>query len=576
MLGSLFDRIRRDSRLQRVVGDAAAAISVGDVNEAVRLLIPAHRETPTDAAVLTLLGQALIATDRLDQGMTLLERAIEVAPSYVDARVVIARQLQYCGQLPAALAHLRFALDLAPDSPRVRSAILRPLLDSCDWSAVERERSNLIALIAAGGSWTEYATPMDVLLLGLPGAERRASAQARAREISRVERSHSRLSKRHVRAAERLRIGYLSGDFRDHPVTHLAGNLFRWHDRDRFEIHAFSYGRDDGSLWRRQVMAEAEHFVDVRGRSNADIARAIHAGGIDILIDLAGHTDGGRLGVLAHRPAPVQAHYLGYPATTGADYVDYFLADPVVAPATLDAEFTERFVRLAGCFMISDDSIAACDPSERADHGLPENAFVFVNFNQNSRIDRAVFEIWMEILAAVPGSVLWLKQSNDLACDHLRSQAVARGIEPQRIVFAPDVPEKKAHVARLRLANLGLDTFGRYNGHTSTADALWAGVPVVTTPGDCFAGRVAASLLAASAMSACIVNDAAAYREFAIRYAKDVALQGSIRSGLTAARSHAPFFRPKGVLRALEEAYLAMWDRFKGERAAAAIDLSSA
>jgi predicted O-linked N-acetylglucosamine transferase (SPINDLY family) len=239
----------------------------------------------------------------------------------------------------------------------------------------------------------------------------------------------------------------------------------------------------------------------------------------------------------------------------------------------LDAEFTERFVRLPGSFMISDESIASCAPTQRAIHGLPEKAFVFVNFNQNSRIDRGVFEIWMEILATVPDSVLWLKHSNDLARENLRTHAASKAIEPHRLVFAPDVPDKSVHVARLRLADLGLDTIGRYNGHTSTADALWAGVPVVTTATDCFPGRVAASLLSASGMDDCVANDVSAYKAFAVRYALDRGLQQTIRSRLAAARNHAPFFRPEGVVGALESAYTAMWERCKTGREPAAIDL---
>ena len=575
MLLSLLDRILRDSRLRKVIARASAALNVGDVNQVIQLLMPLYRNGPVDAAVLTLLGQALIASDQLDQGVTLLHKAVSVAPSFADARIVIARQLQYAGQIKLALEHLRFALEHAPDSPGLHRAILRPLLETCDWNAVERERSALRALVDARKPWTDYAAPMDVLLLGLPSAERRASAEARAREIRRWEQPNGPLAKRYTRVNGRLRIGYLSGDFRDHPVTHLAGNLFRRHDRSRFEIHAFSYGRDDGSPCRKQVMADADHFVDVRGLANADVARAIHDAGIDLLIDLAGHTDGSRLGVLAHRPAPVQAHYLGYPATTGADFVDYFLADRVVAPSMLDAEFTERFVRLPGCFMISDESIASCLSTQRAIHGLPENAFVFVNFNQNSRIDRSVFSMWMEILVAVPHSVLWLKYSNDLACENLRGQAENRGIEPHRIAFAPDVADKKAHISRLQLADLALDTVGRYNGHTSTADALWAGVPVVTTATDCFPGRVAASLLSAAGMEDCVVSDVAAYKAFAVRYASDRRLQRTIRSRLAVARNHASFFRPERVVHALESAYMAMWERFKTGRAPTAIDLNA-
>jgi predicted O-linked N-acetylglucosamine transferase (SPINDLY family) len=356
-------------------------------------------------------------------------------------------------------------------------------------------------------------------------------------------------------------------------VTHLAWRLFERHDRDAFEVHAYSYGRDDRSLHRRRVMEGADHFIDVRGESNRAIARAIEAAGIDILVDLAGLGVGSRLGILAHRPAPVQVHYLGYPGTTGATFVDYFLADPVVAPSSLEPEFRERFVRLPDTFMISDETIADAPAAGRAQHGLPDGRFVFVNFNQNSRIDGEIWRVWMEILAAVPESVLWLKHANEIASANLRAAAAAHGIAAERLVFARDLADKADHVARLRLADLGLDTFGHYNGHTSTADALWAGVPVVTTASDCFPGRVAASLLEAGGMRDWVVSDARAYKDFAIGYALDAQRRSKIRAALACARDTAPFFHPERVVRSLERAYVAMVERARRGQAPAAIEL---
>ncbi len=573
MLVSLIDGIRRGSRVRHAVNRATSALRVGDIQEALRLLAPVHREAPLEASILTLLAQALIGADEIDRGIALLESAVRLAPQLVDARVELARQLQYAGQIKAALEHLRIAREVSPDAPQLCRALWRPLMETWDWPEVERQRDALRARIDAGKAWANYAAPIDVLLLGFAGDVRRASAQIRASEILRNEHPKGAMMKRNASLHHRLRIGYLSGDFRDHAVTHLARNLFRNHDRDRFEIYAFSYGRDDESAYRKQVMTDADHFVEVRGRANIDIAREVRAAEIDVLIDLAGHTDGSRLSVLAHRPAPVQAHYLGYPATTGAPFVDYYLADPIVAPQALETEFTECFVRLSDCFMISDEAIAQGPSADRSSHGLPADAFVFVNFNQNSRITPHVWHTWMEILGAVPSSVLWLKSSNDLACARLRAAASDQGVDPQRIVFAPDLDDKKAHIARLRLADLGLDTFGRYNGHTSTADALWAGVPVVTTASDCFPGRVAASLLRAAGMAECVASDEVAYKAFAIRFASAQSLQQHIRGVLARAYGKASFFQPQGVVRALERAYEAMWKRYRTGGPAVPIDV---
>jgi len=565
MLNSLFDNVLHGVRQRRAAGDAATALEVGNSAAALKLLEPALRATPDDAVLVTRMGQTLIERDQLARGIELLEKAVRLAPDLVEARVAYAAQLRYAGRIGLALEHLEAAARGAPDDPAVRRALLRPLAETCNWPALARERAAIEARIAGGKAWTDFVMPMDALLLGLPAPARRAAAEARAADLERIERRASHMGARRETRGSKLRIGYLSGDFRDHAVTHLAGELFRTHDRNKVEVLAFSYGRDDGSEYRRRVKEGADRFVEGRGLSHAEIARTIAGAGVDILVDLGGHASGSRLGILAHRPAPLQAHYLGYPGTTGARFVDYFIADATVAPAALDAEFSERFVRLPDSFMVSDAAIAAApvlDRGARTAHGLPADAFVFVNFNQPSRIDPQVWAVWMAILKAVPGSVLWLKQVNDIASANLRAAADAAGIDPARLVFAPDVADKLAHVSRLRLADLGLDTFGRYNGHTSTADALWAGVPVITTPSDCFAGRVAASLLMAAGLAEGVAADAGEYQSLAIALAQDAGRLEGLRVGLVEARARAPFFKPQRVVHALERAYSVMWDRY--------------
>ncbi|MGH8620442.1 MAG: hypothetical protein ACREUW_22330, partial [Burkholderiales bacterium] len=392
----------------------------------------------------------------------------------------------------------------------------------------------------------------------------RAAAEARAADLERTERRASGMGARRESRGSKLRIGYLSGDFRDGVGSGVA-ELLRGHDRSKVEVLAFSYGRDDGGAVRRRAMEGADRFTDVRGQSHAEAARVIAGAGVDILVDLGGHAPGNRFGILAHRPAPLQAHYLGYPGTTGARFIDYFLADATMAPPPLDAEFTERFVRLPDCCMVSDPAIAAApvlDHSARAAHGLPPGAFVFVNFSQSSRIDPQVWGAWMAILKAVPGSVLWLKHANDPACTNLRAAARAADVDPARLVFATDVADKRAQVSRLRLADLALDTFGRCNGRTATADALWAGVPVITTAAEGFAGRVAASLLAAAGLVEGVAADADAYQALAIALARDDERLAGLRAGLAAARRGAAFFHPERTARALERAYGTMWDRY--------------
>jgi predicted O-linked N-acetylglucosamine transferase (SPINDLY family) len=576
MLSSLFDSVVRGARLRRTVREAAEALEVGASARARSLLEPAYRAAPGDAYLSLLLGRALVECDELGPGFALLDRAVRLAPELVEARVHLGRQLQLAGRIEDTLVHLNAAVAAAPESPVARRALIYPLLETCDWAAVDRERELLVERARRDPRWTEFVTPMDALLLGLPAAQRRAVAEAKAADIERAERRQAVRAARIERRGRKLKIGYVSGDFRDHAVAHLAAHMFRRHDRDRFEVYAFSYGRDDGSPYRREVAEGVDRFADVRQRPNAEVAREIAAAGVDILVDLSGHTGGSRLGILAHRPAPVQVHYLGYPGTTGARFLDYFIADRVVASPAMADKFTEHFVMLPDCFMVSDPGVADAPPASRAEHGLPQDAFVYCNFNQNSRIDEAAWKVWMEILRAVPRAVLWLKLSNAPGRDHLQRAAAAADVDPARLIFAPDVPGKLEHIARLRLADLVLDTFGRYNGHTSTADALWAGVPVVTMASDCFPGRVAASLLAAGGMRVCVTQDIASYKETTIGCALDAQRLASLRDALARARGDAPFFKPERVVRNLERAYSAMWARFTEGLEPAEIDVAAA
>jgi predicted O-linked N-acetylglucosamine transferase (SPINDLY family) len=364
---------------------------------------------------------------------------------------------------------------------------------------------------------------------------------------------------------QRLHVGYFSRDFRDHPVGHLLRGVLGLHDRERFEISAISCGPDDGSEYRRAFERSADHFVDVQADSDDAAARRIAAAGIDVLLDLGGHTLGSRLAVLARRPAPVQAHYLGYPGTVGAPYLDGFFTDDVVTPPGHENEFTERVVRVPRCFMASAAEPAdAVPPPSRAEAGLPADAFVYCNFGTASRMTRDTFELWLDVLRATPGSVLWLAGAEAPSIRRLGDRARAAGVDPNRLVFAPRAPSKRGHLARLALADLMLDTIGWYNGHSTTADALWAGVPVLTAPAGHFAGRVAASLVRAAGLNELVAADRAQYRALAIQAGTDRAYAQALRQRLAAARATAPFFDTRGRVADLESAIDGLWVTTRG------------
>jgi predicted O-linked N-acetylglucosamine transferase (SPINDLY family) len=365
-----------------------------------------------------------------------------------------------------------------------------------------------------------------------------------------------------ARAADhggRIRLAYLSADFRHHATAYLVAELFELHDRDRFEVIGISFGADDRSEVRARLVRAFDRFHDVSSTSDREVASLMQELEVDIAVDLKGHTEGARLPILAARPAPLQVSYLGYPSTMGADFIDYVVADQVVLPLDQQPFYPEKIVHLPECYQVNDSKrrIASRIPARR-ELGLPEDAFVFCCFNNNWKINAAMFDIWMRLLRAVDGSVLWLFRSNDLATANLRAEAKARGIDPARLVFAPflDLPD---HLARLKRADLFLDTLP-CNAHTTASDSLWAGLPVLTCVGHTFAGRVAASLLNCVGLPELVTNDLDEYEALALRLARDPPLLQSIRRRLEQNRLSAPLFDTDRFRRHIEAAYTTMWE----------------
>jgi protein O-GlcNAc transferase len=361
---------------------------------------------------------------------------------------------------------------------------------------------------------------------------------------------------------DRIKIAYLSADFREHATAYLLAELIELHDRARFELIGISFGADDGSDIRRRMAQSFETFHDVRDWSDRDIAAKLRELEVDIAVDLKGHTQDSRPEILAYRPAPIQVGYLGYPGSIGADFLDYVLADETVAPFDHAPFYTEKIVQLPDCYQVNDRqrAVAATTPT-RQEAGLPDSGFVFCCFNNNYKITQPVFETWMRLLAKVPGSVLWLLRDTPGAERNLRNEARARGIDPERLVFADRV-RLEDHLARHRLADLFLDTLP-YNAHTTASDALWAGLPVVTCQGNAFAGRVAASLLKAVGLPELVTHSVADYEALALRLATDAAMLQRVRETLAANRLSHPLFDTDRFRRNIEAAYLRMWETWQ-------------
>jgi protein O-GlcNAc transferase len=367
------------------------------------------------------------------------------------------------------------------------------------------------------------------------------------------------------RRTDKIKVAYLSCDFRRHPVGYGIAGVLEEHDRSRFEVHGVSYGADDGSETRTRIATAVDHFHDVRERSDREAAALLSELAADIVVDLAGHTENSRMAILAHRPAPIQVSYFGYPGTSGAEFIDYVMADRVVLPFDQQPFFSEKIVHLPDSYQANDSKRQAAPIAPtRADLGLPDDAFVFTCFNNAYKLSRPMVGTWIRLLKACPNSLLWLYYINDSAQANLQQELISNGIDPSRVVLAPFV-EQPDHLARLRLADLFLDTLP-YNAHTTASDALWAGVPVLTCLGSTFAGRVAGSLLQAVGLPELITNSLEEYETLAQKLASDPALLGPLRERLSQNRLSHPLFDTARLTRHIEAAYATMTEmRERGE-----------
>jgi predicted O-linked N-acetylglucosamine transferase (SPINDLY family) len=462
-------------------------------------------------------------------------------------------------------------LKLQPDSAAAAQCLLFEMQHVCDWSRLEElwEHQRRSARDPQGQQFSSFSmlsvplTPAEQLqcMKNFSRHQLRAALHDRDRPHFRFERKEN----------SRIRVGYLSADFHEHATAYLMAELFELHDRGRFEIAAYSYGPDDGSPMRERLKQAFDHFSDISSASHADAADRIHRDQVDILVDLKGYTHGSRTEIVAMRPAPIQVNYLGYPGTMGADFIDYLVTDRFITPREHAEHFSEKLAYLPGCYQVNDRkrSVAATPP--RGELGLSQQSFVFCCLNQTFKIVPQFFAAWMRLLKAVPGSVLWLLESNPWAAQNLRQQARNHGIDPRRLIFAPMCPSAR-HIARMGAADLFLDT-APCNAHTTTSDALWAGLPVLTCAGNTFASRVAGSVLTAAGMPELVTHTMEAYEAFALRLAGNPGELAGLREKLARNRTSAPLFDTPSFARHLEALYLRMWENYLSGNAPRAIEL---
>ena len=425
---------------------------------------------------------------------------------------------------------------------------IRSRIHTCDWRQREDDERRVAEGLRAS---LPVIWPFNYRAISNSEAQNFILARLWAKTIPRPKALWRGESYRH----ERIRIAYLCAEFHDHPTAVLIAGVFEHHDRTRFDTTAISLGPDNGSTMRRRIEAAFDRFIDVQALSDAEIAAMIREMEIDIAIDLNGQAGGARPGILAYRPAPVQISYLGNCGTMGAPFIDYIIADPIVIPKDQVRHYTEKVVYLPNSYQCNDSRRhVPRSTTSRAGAGLPETGFVFCCFNSNYKITPPIFDVWMRLLTACPGSVLWLLGDNPYAILNLRREAAARGVAPERLVFAPRVPNDD-HLARHRFADLFLDTLP-VNAHATASDALWAGLPVLTCMGNTFAGRVGASLLRAVGMPELVASSLAEYEAMALSLARDPEAMARARTKLASNRSTQPLFDTARITRNLETAYI--------------------
>lgn len=487
-----------------------------------RQLAAALDATPRDAALRFTLAQALKSIGDVNGAVRTLAAGVQLAPAEVERWLALAallmeielasprvREDATATPLQRAMETLEQALTLAPAAPAVLAQAAMTFRYACAWERVATCEAAL-ADAARDGTRPFAVSPMiAAAVIADPATQARAIRDFVAQTMPRAQAVEAVPYVKQPGTA--LRVGYLSADFHEHATAHLIAGMFEAHDRARVTCFAYALDSDDGSAMRKRLVPAFAHWRDVRDASDEDASALIARDSLDVLVDLKGHTSGSRIGILARRPAPHQIHYLGFPGTIAHPSIDAQVADAIVVPPGDEQHYDEHVLRLPVCYQVNDRARPLPAAPDRSAVGLPEQGLVLVCFNQTYKLARAFVDAWLDVLSRNADAVLWLNVPHALARRNLRTAAQARGMAPERIVFAPIVPQPE-HLARLRCADLALDVLP-YGSHTTGSDALWCGVPLLTLTGETFAGRVGTSLVNAVNLPELAVPSMDAYRD---------------------------------------------------------------
>ena len=503
-------------------------------------------------------GVTLSELKRYDEAMAHYDKALSLKPDYHEAWSNKGVTLSELKRYDETMAHYDKALSLKPDIDWAFGDLRYTKMKICSWSGLAESLRDISKKVVAN---EKVAQPFPLLALNDDTLLHKKSSEIYIQSRYPFNPTLELIRKHAIN--EKIRIGYFSTDFKNHPVALLIAELFETHDRNRFEIYAFSLENATDEMRGRLVMA-FDRFIDAESMSDVEIAQASRGLSIDIAVDLTGFTQNSRTGIFAHRAAPIQVNYLGYPGTMGADYLDYIIADKTLISPEVESCYSEKVIYLPNSYQVNDRKRIISDKQfTRQELGLSEHGFVFCCFNNNYKILPATFEGWMRILKAVEGSVLWLFQDNSWAVENLKKETEKQGIDSQRLFFAERMPLAE-HLARHRQADLFLDTFP-YNAHTTASDALWTGLPVLTLMGRSFASRVAASLLNAVGLPELITSTQEEYEALAIELALNPHKLADIKLKLAKNRLTTPLFDTPLFTKNLESAYIKMYERYQDD-----------
>jgi predicted O-linked N-acetylglucosamine transferase (SPINDLY family) len=537
----------------------------------------ALRATPNDADTHFGRALALLRLDRATEALAAFEQLRGPGPLETGVLAGRAAALAELQQHAAAAACLQRLWQLAPDYPYALGSQLHSRLRSCDWNGISESIQAVERAVADG---RRVAYPQSLLpLCDSPPLQLHCAKVAiadRFAERRPIGLGMTAGAGARLRCQGKIRVAYVSADFDEHPVSHSLVGVLEQHDRNRFEVLGVSLRARRNGAFAQRVAGAFDCLLQVDDCSDEEAARRLADHRVDIAVDLMGFTQGMRLGIFAHRAAPVQINYLGYAGTLGATYIDYIIGDRVVIPPGQERWFTERVVRLPHCYLPTVDRRAGTTPAPRREEaGLPQSGLVLCAFTSLYKINPPVFDIWMRLLLAAPGSVLWLRTGDAAAIENLRREAAVRGIAPDRLIFAPAIESNSAHLARQSIADLYLDTFP-YNAHSTACDALAGGVPVLSCAGQSFAARVAASALTAAGAAELITRNPGHYEQLGLELVRDPERLTRLRHRLLGARAGevpAPLFDTRGYTRGLEAAYQHMWRRSRQRLAPAGFDI---